>query len=230
MSPLHRRWDDLNRRIIACRRCPDLIQYIEEVGRKKVRRFRQWDYWARPVPNFGDPAGRLAIIGLAPGAHGANRTGRMFTGDDSGRWLYRALYEAGFANQPTWERADDGLQLIDCFITAAIHCAPPKNKPAARHLAACRPFLEETLQIAADVRVYLCLGRIAFDSLRKVMALPRLEFGHLKVHRLDSGKYVVASYHPSRQNTQTGRLTWAQWTAVFGVCRRLVAESGPMPR
>ncbi len=215
-------WESLNQDIVSCRRCPDLIRYIEHVGQEKVRRFRDWNYWAQPVPNFGDVNGRLAIIGLAPAAHGANRTGRMFTGDDSGRWLYRALYETGFAKQPSWERADDGLQLYDCFITSAIHCAPPKNKPTGSHLAHCRPFLERILRIASNTRVYLCLGRIAFDSLRKVLKLPRHEFGHLRIHPIDTKRYVITSYHPSRQNTQTGRLQWKDWIAVFHMCRRLL--------
>ncbi len=216
------RWNELNRRIVNCRQCPDLIEYIQDVGRRKVRRFRDWQYWARPVPNFGDPQGRLAIIGLAPGAHGANRTGRMFTGDDSGRWLYRALYETGFASQPESSALDDGMTLHDCFITAAIHCAPPKNKPTRTHLDHCRPYLADTLRIAGRVQVYLCLGRIAFDALRKVWQLPPMPFGHLREHPLENGRRVITSYHPSRQNTQTGRLRWDDWIAVFQRCRQLL--------
>ncbi len=215
-------WEALNERMVRCRQCPELVAYLAQVAQQKVRRFRDWQYWARPVPNFGDPAGRLAIIGLAPGAHGANRTGRMFTGDDSGRWLYRALYETGFANQPTWERADDGLKLRDCFITAALHCAPPKNKPTRQQLDRCRPFLAETLRIADRVRIYLCLGRVAFDALRKVYALPALPFGHLREYPLGDGRRVMTSYHPSRQNTRTGRLKWEDWLAVFRRCRQLL--------
>jgi uracil-DNA glycosylase family 4 len=206
--------------VAACERCPRLAAYIREVGRRKRRAYLDQDYWARPVPGFGDPNARLCIVGLAPGAHGANRTGRMFTGDRSGDFLYRALYETGFANQPESKSADDGLALRDCYITAAARCAPPDNQPARAELAACRTYLERELAVLVHVRVMVALGRIALEAYRAARGLGPLAFGHGVEHDLDPR--VIASYHPSQQNTQTGRLTAAMLRAVFERARDII--------
>lgn len=226
----------VQRRIIACTRCPRLVAYRERVAREKVRRYREWDYWGRPVPSFGDPAARLLVVGLAPAAHGGNRTGRIFTGDESGNWLYRALYAAGFANQPRSTHRDDGLRLTDCYITAAIHCAPPANKPSPAELLACRPYLIEELALLRRVRVILALGGIAFRVILNALAqagvliprpLPR--FGHGAESRLPGGRILLASYHPSQQNTHTGRLTRAMLHGIFRRAARLVREELASP-
>jgi uracil-DNA glycosylase family 4 len=216
--------------IVACRRCPRLVTYREQVARDRVRRHRNDDYWGRPLPSFGDPAARLLVVGLAPAAHGGNRTGRMFTGDDSGQWLARALYEAGFANQPTSAHRDDGLSLTDAYITAALRCAPPKNKPSARELANCRPYLLLELQLLREARAVVALGRIAFDAYlkaREVLGLarprPRPRFGHDRAWELPGGVTLIASYHPSRQNTQTGKLTRRMFSSVFRRARRILS-------
>jgi uracil-DNA glycosylase family 4 len=215
-------WSDkLNSSIVACRRCPRLVEWREEVARTKKREFREWEYWGKAVPSFGDPNARLLIVGLAPGAHGANRTGRMFTGDSSGRWLYRALHRAGFANQPTWERRGDGLRLNDCYITAACHCAPPGNKPLPVEIASCGGFLREELTKLKRLRVVIALGKIAFDTYcrsRGIAPLP--EFGHDRLFEFEP--VLIASYHPSRQNTNTGKLTEAMLDAVFARARDLL--------
>ncbi len=220
----------LNEQIIGCQRCPRLVAWREQVARDKRRAYRDWDYWGRPVPGFGDPAARLLIVGLAPAAHGANRTGRMFTGDQSGRWLYRALHRAGLATQPSWERADDGLALRDCYLTAACHCAPPANRPTRQELAACAGFLDAEFRLLANLRVVVGLGRIAFDAILRALARrggrlprPRPRFGHGVVHELapqqTGGKTLtlVGSYHPSQQNTNTGKLTEPMFDEVFRV-------------
>jgi uracil-DNA glycosylase family 4 len=231
---------ELNERIVRCRKCPRLVKYRERVAREKKREFADWDYWGRPVPSFGDPNARLLIIGLAPAAHGGNRTGRIFTGDSSGRWLFRALYKAGFANQPTWERREDGLVLTDCYITAVIHCAPPGNKPLPAEIANCNGFLREELERLKGVRVVVALGRIAFDTYCKTRGISPLPvFAHNKVYRLDCCSRgvsrgsaeahasateiaLIASYHPSRQNTQTGKLTEPMFDAVFARAKALL--------
>jgi len=213
----------LNERIIACRRCARLVQHRRKVAREKRRMYRGEEYWGRPVPGFGDPQAELLILGLAPAAHGANRTGRMFTGDRSGVFLYRALFEAGFASQAESVRRDDGLRLINCFITASLRCAPPGNKPLPAELRHCRPFLEEEFRLLGRVRVVLALGRIAFDTyldmICKVPGFPKkssFRFAHGASHELPGGgPQLFASYHPSQQNTQTGRLTRAMLTKVF---------------
>ena len=209
---------ELNARLVRCRRCPRLVEWREEVARVKKREFREWEYWGRPVPSFGDPNARVLIIGLAPAAHGANRTGRMFTGDSSGKWLYRALHKAGFANQPTWERANDGLKLIDCYITAAIHCAPPANKPLPEEIAHCNLYLQEELSRFKNVRVVIALGRIAFATyLRTRGVKPLPDFAHARVY--DLKPTLIASFHPSRQNTNTGKLTEPMFDKVFARAR-----------
>lgn len=213
--------DHINARVVECERCPRLVAYRAEIGRVKRRAFREETYWARPVPSFGDPAARLIVVGLAPAAHGANRTGRMFTGDSSGDWLYRALHRAGFANRPTSSHRDDGLALRGAYITAAAHCAPPDNRPTPRELDACRPYLIAELECFLSRAshehplVVLALGAIAhaatlsaLETCGVPMPRPRPKFGHGAITRLGDGNVMlVASYHPSRQNTQTGRLT-----------------------
>ena len=226
-------WQEkLNRRIVRCRLCARLVPYRERVGREKKREFRDWDYWAKPLPSFGKPGARLLVIGLAPAAHGGNRTGRFFTGDSSGRWLFRALHKAGFANQPTWQRRDDGLKLIDAYITAVLHCAPPDNKPLPAEIECCGVYFDEELTRLKSARVVVALGKIAFDNYLKSMrrrglALPKPlpRFAHDTLHKLGDGlPALIASYHPSRQNTNTGKLTEPMFDAVFARARRLIDE------
>jgi uracil-DNA glycosylase family 4 len=217
----------LERRIAACRLCPRLVAHREAVAKEKRRAFRGEVYWGKPVPGFGDAAARLLIIGLAPAAHGANRTGRMFTGDRSGDWLYRALHRAGLASQPESTHRGDGLALRGVFITATCRCAPPGNEPAPAEIAACRPFLEAELDLLADLRAILALGRIAFDAalallVRRgfVMPRPRPAFAHAS--RVDPGgglPALVASFHPSQQNTQTGRLTESMLDEAIAIAK-----------
>ncbi len=214
--------EKLSRQITACAKCPRLAKYIRAVAEKKVRRFNDWDYWGKPVPGFGDANAQLLIIGLAPGAHGANRTGRMFTGDSSGDWLYRALYKTGFANQPESASREDGLHLDNVFITAVARCAPPDNKPFPEEIENCSAFLEKELELLRNVKVVLCLGHLAFNRYCKLHELKGLEFAHGKKHTLASGITLVCSYHPSRQNTQTGRLKWNDWLRVFSEIRDLL--------
>jgi uracil-DNA glycosylase family 4 len=215
--------------IVNCRRCPRLVQYREEVAREKVRRFRDWEYWGRPVPSLGETSAHLLIVGLAPAAHGGNRTGRIFTGDRSGDWLYRALYRFGFANQPQSIDRNDGLKLIDCYITAAIHCAPPDNKPLPDEFINCRPYFLEELKRLKKVRVVVPLGLIGFKTyfagrshigLENPYPLPR--FGHNVSADLPGGVTVISSFHPSQQNTQTGKLTEPMFDAVFRGARALL--------
>ncbi|MBL8176000.1 MAG: uracil-DNA glycosylase [Bryobacterales bacterium] len=222
-----RRLEVLQREIVACELCPRLRDHCREVALTKRRAYLDWEYWGKPVPSFGDPQARLLILGLAPGAHGANRTGRMFTGDSSGDFLYRVLYETGFASQPTSVSAGDGLRLIDAYITASAHCAPPDNKPAREELARCRPYLERELQLLGNVRVVVALGRIAFDTYLSIAGARKSAhvFGHGAVHRLGDGLPVlISSYHPSQQNTSTGKLTQAMLLATFQAARDLLAD------
>ncbi len=226
-----REWKTLNADVVACRRCSRLVAWREKVAREKRRAYMAWDYWAKPVPGFGDREARLVIIGLAPAAHGANRTGRMFTGDSSGRTLLAAMYRAGFSNQPTSTHRDDGLVLQDAYLTAVARCAPPGNRPTARELANCRPFLEGELQLLVHTRVVLALGRIAFDGYqRMVREVERVASRHFFEHgasfRFDSPlPELIACYHPSRQNIQTGRLTDKMLDQVFARVR-LSLEQG----
>jgi uracil-DNA glycosylase family 4 len=215
--------------MVQCQRCPRLVNYRELIAQKKRRQFMDWTYWGRPVPSFGDPQARLLIIGLAPAAHGGNRTGRIFTGDRSGDWLFRTLYETGFANQPTSMHRGDGLTLKDCYITAIIHCAPPDNKPARQEIINCRSYLLDELKALKQVRVVVALGRIAFDKyLETCQALdwprpsPRPMFGHGKVYKLDRSVILIASYHPSQQNTLTGRLTRRMLKTIFMKAHQLL--------
>ncbi len=215
--------DGLNRKLVNCRLCPRLARYREEVGRVKKREFRDWDYWARPVPGFGDPLGRLLVVGLAPAAHGANRTGRMFTGDSSGNWLMRALHSFGFATRPESVHRDDGLELKDAYLTAVVRCAPPGNKPAPDEIAACRRYLVAELGLWPNVRVVVALGRVAFAGFLAAYYWPGrpprgLEFAHGARYSLGRVT-LIASYHPSRQNTQTGVLTEGMLDRVFAMAR-----------
>lgn len=204
---------ELNQRIISCNRCSRLVMYREHIARVKTKRFKDWVYWGKPVTGFGDINARLLVIGLAPAAHGANRTGRMFTGDASGSWLVKALYEIGLANKPTSISADDGLTLKDVYITAVLRCAPPENKPLKEEVLNCIEYLQKELMLLNKVKVILTLGRIAFDTYARIIG-KRLDFRHGSIYRLD-GITLVASYHPSRQNTQTRRLTWESWMSIF---------------
>lgn len=223
-----RRWNQLNRQIVACNRCPRLRRHCRDVAREKRRAYRDEDYWGQPVPNFGDPGARLLIVGLAPAAHGANRTGRMFTGDRSGDWLYRALHRAGFANQPQATDVDDGLVLTDCAITASCHCAPPANKPTRDEIAECSEWFTETVDLL-PVHVFLALGGIGWRSVidyaREVgwYSGPIPKFGHGAALQFQSGTWLLGSYHVSQQNTFTGRLTEEMLDAVFDRARELIA-------
>ena len=208
--------------IIASRKCERLVEWRERVAREKRAAFRDWDYWGRPVPPFGDPNAKLVIVGLAPAAHGGNRTGRIFTGDRSGDWLFGALHRTGFANQPTSEHRDDGLRLIDAYITAVVHCAPPGNKPTPQERDNCLPYLERELQLL-PWRVIVALGSFAYDGVARSLGLrQRPAFGHCIEAPLPDGRVIICSYHPSQQNTQTGRLTREMLDDVFFRARELI--------
>ena len=205
---------------MACRRCPRLVDWRERAARERPRRYRSWSYWARPLPGYGDPGARVLIVGLAPAAHGGNRTGRIFTGDRSGDWLFAALHRAGLANQATSVAPEDGLRLLDCYIAAVVRCAPPANRPTPEERDTCLPYLVRELGLLAGVRVIVCLGSFAWEGALRALAerghrtRPRPAFGHLAEARV--GPYLlVGCYHPSQQNTFTGRLTEAMMDAVF---------------
>jgi uracil-DNA glycosylase family 4 len=205
--------------------------YRQAIAKEKRRQYRDWTYWGRPVPGFGDPAARLYILGLAPAAHGGNRTGRIFTGDRSGDWLYEALYEFGFSNQPTSLHKDDGLALSDCYIGATVRCAPPDNKPAPDEFERCRPYVREELRLLKNVRVVVALGKIAFDHYLKVcreeerpLPSPLPVFGHGQTCLLPWGVTLIGSYHPSQQNTFTGKLTRPMFHSVFGQARKVLGR------
>ncbi|HEX9442939.1 MAG TPA: uracil-DNA glycosylase [Candidatus Binatia bacterium] len=213
---------ELEKTVVACRKCPRLVRWREGVAQKPPLRYRGENYWARPLPGFGDPAARLFIVGLAPAAHGGNRTGRIFTGDRSGDWLYGTLHAFGFSSQAHSVGRGDGLSLTDCYISAAVRCAPPDNKPAPPEFDRCRPYLVEELRLLKQVRVVVALGKIAFDAFLKAyreiggaVPSPRPQFGHGATARLDNGLALIGSYHPSQQNTFTGRLTREMFHAVF---------------
>jgi len=223
----------LNREVVACTRCPRLVAYREKVAREKRRAYRDWDYWGKPVPGFGDPHARVLVMGLAPGAHGSNRTGRPFTGDASGNFMYPVLYETGFANQPNAADRNDGLKLKDLYITAAVRCAPPDNKPLPQELANCSHFLDRELAGLTNVKVVVALGKIGFDAyLNHVRRAGLFErgtqfnkkfyvFKHGASYRMPDGKVLLASYHPSNQNTQTGKLTRKMFVEIFKQAAKL---------
>lgn len=214
----------LHDRIVRCRKCERLVDWRETVAREKRRAYREETYWGRPVPGFGDPKAKLVIVGLAPGAHGANRTGRIFTGDSSGDFLYAALHRAGFASQPTSRHKDDGLTLTDCFITCPVRCVPPDNKPNPEEIRTCRPYLREELSILKP-KVFLALGRLAWAATLEFLNWenPRPEFAHGAIIRQpQQAVSVAASFHVSQQNTQTGRLTAAMFDQVLGRVRSLL--------
>jgi len=220
-------------RIAECRACPRLVAHRERVAAERVARFRDWTYWGRPVPGFGDANARLLVVGLAPAAHGANRTGRVFTGDESGNWLYRALFDAGFANQATSASRDDGLRLHDAYVTAVARCAPPDNRPTPEEFARCRGYLVEELVLLTRLHVVVVLGKIAHDGLLaamtargNVVARPRPRFAHAAEYVLPGGLVLLCSYHPSQQNTFTGRLTRPMLDAVFRRAAVAVREPG----
>jgi uracil-DNA glycosylase family 4 len=225
----------LNEEVIECRLCPRLVEYREHIGRTQRRAYRGQEYWSRPLPGFGDPAARLLIVGLAPGAHGANRTGRMFTGDRSGDFLYRALWETGFANQPQSVSRDDGLLLRDAYITAPVRCVPPDNKPARQEILACRSFLIRELALLKNVRLVVALGGIALDAYLSVLqdagalkSRAAFRFAHgacFETHL--RGPLVLASYHPSQQNTSTKRLTAVMLREIFEHAQQLLGRPTP---
>lgn len=226
MSSLHY----LQETIVQCAQCPRLVAHREAVARNKRPMYRDWDYWGRPLPSFGDPQARLLIVGLAPAAHGGNRTGRMFTGDRSGDWVFGTLHKFGFASLPDSQRRDDGLTLHDAYITAALRCAPPANKPLPEELLNCRPYLVQELEMLDKVRVVVALGKIAFDTYLRTCAAgglalpsPRPQFGHGAACTLASSTVLIGSYHPSQQNTQTGRLTREMFEGIFRQARELLA-------
>jgi uracil-DNA glycosylase len=236
----------LNREVVACRRCPRLVAYREEVARVKRRAYLGCEYWGKPVPGFGDPHARVLIMGLAPGAHGSNRTGRPFTGDASGKFMYPVLHDTGFASQPMAVDRNDGMQLRNLYITAAVRCAPPDNKPLPQELVACSSFLDRELAGLKDVKVVVALGKIGFDAylnyLKRQGLLPSRKayiFRHGASYPMPDGKVLLASYHPSNQNTQTGKLTRDMFTKIFQEAARiadrqneapLALERSPVPR
>ena len=213
--------------VVASTKCPRLVEWRERVAREKTARFRDWEYWGKPVPGFGDAEAELVVVGLAPAAHGGNRTGRVFTGDRSGDWLYRALHRAGYASLPTSRHRDDGLRLKGAYVTAVVHCAPPGNKPTPEERDNCLPYLERELRLLRTCRVIVALGSFAYDGVARVTGLrPRRRFGHAVETRLPDGRTVLCSYHPSQQNTQTGRLTEGMFDRIFVRARELAGKRG----
>ena len=240
----------LQRIVVQCQKCPRLVAYLQEVSRHKPKRFQDWDYWAKPLPSFGDPNARVLIIGLAPAAQGGNRTGRMFTGDRSGEWLFGALYKFGFANQPNSIRRDDGFTLKDYYITATIRCAPPQNKPLPEEIENCRPYFLKEFDLLKNVKVLVPLGQIAFSQTLKSLRLkgydiPPLSFGHGKTYTIPLagrlrtlyGRFMnrpyelptitlITTYHPSQQNTQTGKLTRSMFHQIFKMAKKRLEDGG----
>ena len=219
----------LNQEIVACTRCSRLVTYCQKIGREKRRAYLNWDYWAKPVPGFGDPGARVLILGLAPGAHGSNRTGRPFTGDGSGNFLYPVLHKAGFASQPNGTHRDDGMRLTDAYITATVRCAPPANKPTPQEIANCAPHLDREFAALPNVKVVVVLGKIAFDAYLNYLkrrgelkSKSAFLFGHGEEYRLPNGCTLLCAFHPSLQNTNTGRLTEKMLLDVFKRARKLV--------
>jgi uracil-DNA glycosylase family 4 len=227
VEPNLNRLNSLNREIISCRKCPRLVEWREKIAREKTARFRDETYWGKPVPGFGDPNPRILIVGLAPAAHGANRTGRMFTGDRSGEWLYGTLYKFGFANKEVSLSVNDGLTLKDCFVTATIRCAPPANRPTIEEFENCQPYLLKELGIFNNVKVIVALGKIAFDWTLKALEMIGIKehekhhqkFKHGAIIKINGQITLIASYHPSQQNTFTGKLTKQMFAHIFMTAR-----------
>lgn len=215
--------NNVNAEIVACRRCPRLVAWREEVARVKRRAYQDQDYWGKPVPGFGDPKARILIVGLAPGAHGSNRTGRVFTGDASGGFMYPALHRAGFANQALAVSRNDGLILKDVYIVAVAHCVPPANKPTPQELDNCQPYLERTIEFLKP-RVIVCLGRIAFERILRIYSARKLgfKFAHGASIQLEGGEWILCSYHPSQQNTLTGKLTVKMFDEIWEKAKALL--------
>jgi uracil-DNA glycosylase family 4 len=215
--------DALNAELLTCKKCPRLVEWRGKVAHDKRRAYRDQEYWGKPVPGFGDPRARVFVIGLAPGAHGSNRTGRQFTGDASGDFLYPALFRAGFASQPNSISRMDGLALNDLYTAPVCRCAPPDNKPTPNEMANCQPYLQREIEIIQP-KVFVALGRIAFDAILRIYSLPRNDFifSYASLHAISGGKFIVCSYHPSRQNTQTGRLTIEMFDRVWITVRGLL--------
>jgi uracil-DNA glycosylase family 4 len=227
---MSRRLLEIERRVIACRRCPRLVEWRERVAREKRAAFRDEDYWGRPVPGFGDPRARVYVLGLAPAAHGGNRTGRVFTGDRSGDWLFGSLYRTGFANQPTSVSADDGLRLEGAFVAASVRCAPPANRPLPAERDNCLPYAAEELALLRPA-VIVCLGAFAWDAACRLHELrPRPRFAHGAEHAIAGGPVLLGTYHPSQQNTFTGKLTEPMLDAVFARARELADPLAKVPR
>jgi uracil-DNA glycosylase len=214
----------LNNEIIHCKRCPRLISYIKKIAKTKVKRFKDENYWGKPLPGFGDPHARLLLIGLAPAAHGGNRTGRMFTGDSSGDWVAKVLYNHGFATKKYSDRLDDNFCLIDTYITASIRCAPPQNKPLKKEFENCFPYLIDEFSMLRNVLVIVCFGKIAFDTCRKLLDIKNIKFEHGKSFTHKKWQ-IICTYHPSRQNTQTGRLGWSSWNNIFAKAKKMLEET-----
>ncbi len=231
MKNLKRKLKELQDIVVRCRKCPRLVAYLEEVSDHIPRRYRDWDYWSKPLPGFGDSNAQVLIVGLAPAAQGGNRTGRMFTGDRSGEWLFNALYTFGLANQPNSLRRDDDFKLNSCYITATIRCAPPKNKPLPEEIENCRPYFLKELDLLKSVKVFVPLGQIALSqtvkSLRqRGLDIPALAFGHGKVYPLPNGQTIMTTYHPSQQNTQTGKLTRPMFHGIFKMVKKKIEDKG----
>ena len=225
MNPL----ESLNREIIQCRKCPRLVQWREETARVKRKAYKEQEYWGKPVPGFGDPKARVLAVGLAPGAHGSNRTGRQFTGDASGGFLFPALHRAGFASQAEAKSRNDGMTLKDLYITASARCAPPDNQPAPAELTACQPYLEREIQILQP-RVIVCLGKIAFDRILKIFSLRGLKFAHGAAYSIQPSSFIahhlLCSYHPSQQNTLTGKLSAEMFDEIWSKAKEISDKDG----
>lgn len=214
----------LNNRIIKCKKCTRLNSYIKQISKHKIKRFSNEKYWGKPLPSFGDPGAQILIVGLAPAAHGGNRTGRMFTGDSSGDWVAKVLYHNNLATKPISHDIHDGFSLINCYITAVVRCAPPDNKPTRQEIQNCSIYLEKEITYLQNVRVIVCLGRIAFDAICRILAIKKAKFSHGNVINLEK-HIVLCSYHPSRQNTQTGRLLWDEWNQIFILAKKMCTNN-----
>jgi len=217
--------DKLNEKVIECKLCPRLSEYIKFIGQTKVKRFINENYWAKPIPGYGDPKAALLIIGLAPAAHGGNRTGRIFTGDSSGDWLAKVLFETGFANKSTSISKNDGYILNGAHVTAVVKCAPPKNIPFPSEILNCSQYLQEEIKILENTtKVVITLGKLAFDTYCKINNLTKLVFGHKKIYPVECEKTLISSYHPSRRNTSTGKLTWEMWLDIFKIAKSIITS------